>query len=121
MNKIEITLEEAKALKHGTTIYHMKNKNADNTAQRWRVNGKVQTWKKDPSKVKVPVKNGLRYCDYLTEHELNLVTLWNWKLFDFISDARKYQRELRESGYKTRLIRFAGISDPHSIVYFKMK
>ena len=70
-----ITLNEAKNLKHGQIIYHTIHKNSDGSAQRWKVNGKVQTWKKDLNRVKIPIKNGLRNCDYLTENELDLISL----------------------------------------------
>jgi len=70
-----ITLKQAKALRHGQTIYHMKNKNADGTAQRWRVSGAVKTWKTMPDRISVPVKFGLYGNDHLTENDLNLVTL----------------------------------------------
>ena len=68
-----ITLEQAKGLKHGQILHHTINKNADGTPQRWRVNGKVKTWKRDPSMVQVPMKQGLKNCDYLTENDLHLV------------------------------------------------
>jgi len=70
-----ITLNQAKKLRSGQTLYHLKQKNSDGTAQRWRVNGKVKTWKRDPNRVQVPIKHGLYNYDYLTEHELNLVSL----------------------------------------------
>jgi hypothetical protein len=70
-----ITLQEAKELRVGQTLYHLKNKNADGSAQRWRVNGKPKLWKRAPEAVKVPIKNGLRNCDYLTHQELHLVSL----------------------------------------------
>jgi hypothetical protein len=70
-----ITLEEAKALKVGQTLYHTVYRNADGTPQRWRVNGKVKTWKRDPFLVKVPIKYGLRWYDCLTEKDLDLVSL----------------------------------------------
>jgi hypothetical protein len=70
-----ITLEQAKQLKHGTILYHTVNKNADGSPQKWKVNGKVQTWKKTPEKIKVPVKYGLYSYDYLTENDLDLVCL----------------------------------------------
>ena len=70
-----ITLEEAKNLKHGQILYHTINKNSDGTPQRWRVNGKPKTWKRSPERVQVPVKYGLKYCDYLTERTLGLVNL----------------------------------------------
>jgi hypothetical protein len=70
-----ITLEQAKSLKSGTILYHTSNKNADNTPQRWRVNGAVKTWKRSPERVQVPLKHGLRTYDYLTEDTLDLLTL----------------------------------------------
>jgi hypothetical protein len=68
-----ITLEQAKELKLGTILYHTINKNSDGSAQRWKVNGK--DWKKDPNRVKIPLKYGMYRYDYLTERELNLFTL----------------------------------------------
>lgn len=70
-----ITLKQAKELKPGTILYHINNKNSDGTAQRWWVYGKVKTWKRDPNRVKVPLKYGLYRFDYLTENDLHLVTL----------------------------------------------
>lgn len=70
-----ITLEQAKGLKHGTVLYHVNHRNSDGTPQRWRVNGNVKTWKRSPERVQVPIKFGLRSCDYLTENELTLVCL----------------------------------------------
>lgn len=70
-----ITLEQAKNLKPGQTVYHTINKNADGTPQRWRVNGKVKTWKRDTSRVQIPVKHGLYAYDYVTENDLHLISL----------------------------------------------
>jgi hypothetical protein len=70
-----ITLNQAKKLRVGQTLYHLKHKNADGTAQRWRVNGKVKTWKTKPHKVQVPIKHGMYAYDYLTEHDLHLLSL----------------------------------------------
>ena len=70
-----ITLEQAKALKNGTILHHVNFKNSDGTPQRWRVNGKVKTWKTWPDRVKVPLKHGLYSYDYLTERNLDLVDL----------------------------------------------
>jgi len=66
-------LEEAKRLRRGEVLHHRDHKNADGTPQRWRVNGKVKTWKLSPERVKVPVKCGLFYFDYLTEDNLHLL------------------------------------------------
>ena len=70
-----ITLEQAKNLRIGQIVYHINNKNADGTPQRWKVNGKVKTWKRNPNRVQIPVKHGLRDYDYITENELYLVNL----------------------------------------------
>lgn len=70
-----ISLKQAKELQHGTTLYHVTNRNADGTPQRWRVNGKVKTWKRTPERVQVPLKYGLKGYDYLTENDLDLVCL----------------------------------------------
>ena len=70
-----ITLEEAKNLRPGTILYHVKNRNSDLTAQRWKVNGKPKTWKTMPERVRVPLKHGLYDYDYLDEDTLHLVSL----------------------------------------------
>lgn len=70
-----ITLEQAKSLRRGDILHHVRNRNADGTPQRWRVNGKVQTWKRSPERVRVPVKYGLRSYDYVRETDLHLVSL----------------------------------------------
>ena len=72
---MSITLEQAKALTIGTVLKHTINKNADGTPQRWRVNGKVKTWKTRPAEVKIPIKHGLYAYDYITENDLGLVSL----------------------------------------------
>ncbi len=54
-----MTLDEAKQLTHGQTVYHVNNRNADGTPQRWRVSGQVKTWKRDASRIRVPMKHGL--------------------------------------------------------------
>jgi len=70
-----ITLEKAKALTYGTILHHVKDKNSDGTPRRWKVNGKPKTWKRSPERVRVPVKHGLYTHDYLTENDLDLVSL----------------------------------------------
>lgn len=70
-----ITLEEAKQLKLGTTLYHVAFVNKDGSPQRWRVNGKPKIWKRNPDKVQVPIKHGLRDFGYLTEKYLDCVSL----------------------------------------------
>ncbi len=65
-----MTLEEAKSLKYGQTIYQKGKKNSDGTPRRWRVSGKVKTWKRSPKRVEIPVKHGLYANDRVTERDL---------------------------------------------------
>ena len=61
-----ITLQQAKDLKFGDILHHVTNKNSDKTPQRWKVNGKVKTWKRDINRISIPVKHGLySLCDYI--------------------------------------------------------
>jgi len=70
-----ITLEQAKGLRPGTILLHEKNKNSDGSPQRWKVNGMVKTWKRNPERIQVPLKYGLYRFGYLTEKDLDLVSL----------------------------------------------
>lgn len=63
-----ITLEQAKALRPGNILI-------DARGHRWKVNGKVLTWKTRPNEVKVPVKHGLYAYDYITHKDLDEVTM----------------------------------------------
>ncbi len=69
-----ITLEQAKGLRQGQTLYHVSHRNADGTPQRWKVTS-VKTWKRNPSKVQVGLKYRLRYYDTMRESDLNFVCL----------------------------------------------
>lgn len=61
-----ITLEQAKALQYGDMLYCNTIKMADGkTPARWRVNGKVKTWKTDPYRIEIPLKHGLYNYAYL--------------------------------------------------------
>jgi len=75
MRAMAITLEQAKALRFGDIIHEDGASNADGSCRRWRVNGKVKTWKRSPGRVQVPLKYGLYKYDYLTENELGKVHL----------------------------------------------
>ena len=70
-----ISLETAKGLQRGECLHSERYKNGRGECQRWRVNGKVQTWKRDESRIRVPIKHGLYAYDALTESELNFVHL----------------------------------------------
>lgn len=118
-----LTLKQAKNLKTGTILYHLINKNSDGTPQRWRVNGKPKIWKKDESKVRVPVKNGLRHFDAIDEDCLDIVTLEPFekyfiKTFMFLSEGKSFQRKIRNEGYHTRLEKHGGIADPYCKVHY---
>lgn len=61
-----ITLQQAKQLTFGDYIYSNHFTYADNcTPKRWRVNGQVKTWKRDPDRIQIPVKYGLYDHAYL--------------------------------------------------------
>ena len=70
-----ITLEQAKNLEYRDMLYDLTLKNADGSPMRWRVNGKPKTWKRNPERVKVPIKYGLRGFDYLDENNLGYFSL----------------------------------------------
>lgn len=64
-------LEEAKRLEYGQMVYHVALKNPDGTPQCWRVNGRVQIWKKTPHRVFVPLKRGLYQYGFICEKNLD--------------------------------------------------
>jgi hypothetical protein len=70
-----MTVDQVKALTHGQTVYHIINKNADGTAMRVRVTGKVKTWKRDAGRVQVSVKRGMYEYGYITEYNCGEFTL----------------------------------------------
>lgn len=70
-----VSVAQAKKLRFGQVLYHTRNRNADGTAQRWRVTGKVKTWKRNPNRVQVPIKHGLYTFDYITEYSCKYLTL----------------------------------------------
>jgi hypothetical protein len=70
-----LTLKQAKELERGDMLYHRTHSNSDGTPMRWRVNGKPKTWKRNPERVQVPVKHGMYDYDYVTENDLNMVSL----------------------------------------------
>jgi hypothetical protein len=69
-----MTLSQAKKLKPGDILLTIGKKytNYDGTPQRWRVSGKVHTWKTEPGRVLVPLKRGLYSYFHLTENNLHL-------------------------------------------------
>jgi hypothetical protein len=51
-----MTVEEAKGLRYGQTVWFLAN---SGTARQAKVNGAPKTWKKDSARVEVPLKYGL--------------------------------------------------------------
>ena len=72
---IPLTLQQAKELQPGDVIYALSNKNADGSAQRWRVSGKTKTYKRDAKRISIPLKHGLYQYFTLTQKELHLFSL----------------------------------------------
>jgi len=66
-----ITLQQAKALQFGDLIYSNHFTGADNqTPIKWRVNGQVKRWKRDPDRIQIPVKHGLYDHAYLCHGDI---------------------------------------------------
>jgi hypothetical protein len=66
-----ITLEQAKQLTYGDIIYSNRFLNASKEHPiRWRVNGQVKTWKRDPDRIQIPVKHGLYDHAYLCHGDI---------------------------------------------------
>ncbi len=63
--------EQAKTLKFGQTLIQT----FEGKQYRWRVNGKVKTWKRDSNRIQVPLKHGLYKFGYLTKDNLNIFTI----------------------------------------------
>lgn len=59
---MSITLERAKELRRGEVL-------VDSYGKRWRVNGQVQRWKRNPDRIRVPLKHGLYSYDAITDAE----------------------------------------------------
>jgi hypothetical protein len=79
-----ITLAQVKKLRHGQTLYTPGYYNADGTTQRWRISGQVKTWKRDPGRVRVPIKHGMYDNWYIDET--------NYQAFSLIEPPRQKPR-----------------------------
>ena len=69
-----ITLSEAKHLQFREVL-------VDSSGKRWYVNGKVQTWKRNPLRIRVPLKHGLYAYDAMTEAGFH----WDEKLGQYVN------------------------------------
>ena len=70
-----ITVAQAKALRHGQTVWLNDAWDANGEPSHARVSGKVQLWKTRPSDFKVPVKRGLYDSGYITPDNASRFTL----------------------------------------------
>jgi hypothetical protein len=62
-----ITLFEAKNLDEGQTVYAIGYYNRNGTAQKFTVQSKPKTWKRNAERVEVTLKRGLKEFVTLTE------------------------------------------------------
>lgn len=61
-----ITLEQAKQLEYGDILYSNEYVGCDQSPKRYKVNGKPKIWKRDPNRIRVPLKHGLYAYGELT-------------------------------------------------------
>lgn len=61
-----ITKQMAQQLRSGRVLYYNRTLGSDKRPVRARVNGKCQTWKRDPDKFRLPMVHGLRDYFQLT-------------------------------------------------------
>lgn len=67
-----LTLEQAKQLQYGDTLYHIsKRYPRTKDPLRVKVQGKPHTWKTRPNDVLITVKYGLYEYFYISEHDLD--------------------------------------------------
>lgn len=59
-----LTFEQAAVLEYGDIL-------VDNNNKRWKVNGKVQRWKRSPERIRVPLKHGLYRYGAITESDFD--------------------------------------------------
>lgn len=59
-----LTLDEAKALQYREVL-------VDNYGYRWYVNGAVKTWKRDATRIRVPLKHGLYTYSALDDRDFD--------------------------------------------------
>jgi len=66
-----MTLEEAKKLTRGDVLHF----DLGERCERWRVNGKVLTWKKQPDRILIPAKFGLYDYTHFSQNDLGSLHL----------------------------------------------
>lgn len=65
----------AEMLSHCNTHSHIWFKTMHGEARQVKVNGKVRTWKRDPNRIEVPVKYGLREYATFTAADIDRVLI----------------------------------------------
>lgn len=70
---VPFSLDVAKELTPGNMLYHASETDSRGFPKKARVNGKPKTWVREPDRVQIPMKYGLKLCFYVTEE-----TIGNW-------------------------------------------
>jgi len=65
-----MNISQGRKLTYHQTVYEKGKYNSDGTPRRWRVSGKVQTWKRDKNRIRIPIKHGLYDNDAITENTI---------------------------------------------------
>lgn len=109
-----ITLEQAKALKPGDMLYSTTTFNRKGEPARARITGKVQTWKRDPSRVRVPWKVGLYQYGAVTESDLDFWCMTEEEAKDTRGTLRIESWDALDmrTGMRIRHTRITPIDDP---------
>lgn len=69
-----LTRPQALALRPGDVLLDHRNVNKRGIPIRWKVTGKVRTWKRDPERFEVPLKHGLYVYGTLKVGDLEYVS-----------------------------------------------
>ena len=65
----------AEMIQHCSANQHIWFRSIDGTARRCKVNGQVQTWKRDPGRVEVPIKYGLYEYGRFTQDDIGRILI----------------------------------------------
>ena len=56
-------------------VLHYCEKNSQGGCERWKINGKVKRWKRQPNRFEVPIKHGLYSYGYLRNSNVDFFHL----------------------------------------------
>lgn len=80
--------DDALKLQRGDRLYHRTERQAGGKEPLTvKVTGKIRTWKKDPAKIEIPTKRGLRDHHVITDRELD-----NW--YTSAEDVSRFQEQM---------------------------